>query len=58
MTPDPNADLVGHTFPVDTGGVGTVTGTWALDPSYVEVETPAGPTVRLAAQVRRGKELG
>jgi hypothetical protein len=57
MTTDPHADLIGHTFPVDTGGVGTVTGTWRLDRNYVEIDTEAGPTVRPAAQVRRGREL-
>lgn len=56
-TRDPNADLVGHTFPVDAGGVGTVVGTWRLNSAYVEVDTVKGRTVRVAAQVRRGKEL-
>ena len=57
MTTDPNADLIGHTFPVDTGGEGVVIGTWELDPSYVDVQTDAGLTVRKADQVRRAKEL-
>jgi hypothetical protein len=57
MTTDPNADLIGHTLTVDTGGVGVVTGTWALDPTYVEVDTQAGTTLRRADQVRRAKEL-
>ena len=56
-TTDPNADLIGHTFPVDTGGVGTVTGSAPWNPAYVVVVTEAGPTVRVASQVRRGKEL-
>lgn len=52
-----HADLVGHRFPVDTGGLGTVLGTWRLNPAYVDVATDAGPTLRVAAQVRRGREL-
>lgn len=55
---DPNADLRGHRFPVDTGGEGTVIGSAPWNPAYVAVDTPAGPTVRVAAQVRRRKELG
>lgn len=55
-TPDPNADLIGTTFPVD-GGVAIVTGSAAWDTAYVAVDTPAGPSVRVAAQVRRRKEL-
>ena len=54
MSPDPNADLIGHTFPVDRGGV---TGTASWDSAYVEVQTEAGPTVRVASQVRRRREL-
>ena len=57
MSPDPNADLIGLTFPVDSGGVGTVTGSASWDSAYVEVQTEAGPTVRVAAQVRRRREL-
>lgn len=57
MTTDRNADLIGHTFPVDTGGVGVVLGSWALDPTYVDVQTDAGLTLRRADQVRRAKEL-
>jgi hypothetical protein len=57
MSTDPNADLIGMTFPVDTGGVGTVVGTCAWNPAYVEVTTDAGPTLRVTAQVRRRKEL-
>jgi hypothetical protein len=56
-TLDPNADLIGTAFPVDTGGVGIVTGSCSWSASYVEVDTDAGPTVRVAAQVRRRKEL-
>lgn len=56
-THDPNADLVGLTFPVDTGGLGVVVGTWPPSAAYVEVDTPAGPTLRVAAQVRRSKEI-
>lgn len=54
---DPNADLIGHRFPVDTGGEGVVVRSAPWDPSYVEVDTDAGPTARVAAQVRRSKEL-
>lgn len=57
MTTDPNADLIGHRFPVDTGGEGTVLGSASWDPTYVTVSTSAGPTVRVAAQLRRRKEL-
>ena len=57
MSPDPNADLIGHTFPVDTGGLGIVTGSAPWASAYVEVTTEAGPTVRVAGQVRRSKEL-
>lgn len=56
-TPDPNADLLGYSFPVDTGGEGVVTGTCVWNDAYVTVDTPAGPTLRVAAQVRRSKEL-
>lgn len=56
MTPDPNEDLVGFSWPLD-GGVATVVGTARWSPLYVDVDTPAGPTVRVAAQVRRRKEL-
>jgi len=56
-TLDPNADLIGLTFPVTDGTI-TVTGSAAWNPAYVYVETPAGPSVRVAAQVRRRKELG
>lgn len=55
-TPDPNADLIGHTFPVDTGGLGTVVRTAPWNPAYVEVDTEAGPTVRRAEHVRLEKE--
>lgn len=54
---DTNADLIGFTFPVDSGGHGTVTRTAPWNPAYVEVDTDAGPTARVAAQVRRSKEL-
>ncbi len=57
MTPDPNADLLGYSFPVD-GGVAVVTGTARWSDVYVTVSTPTGPSVRVAAQVRRRKELG
>lgn len=57
MSPDPNADLIGFTFPVDTGGVGVVTGSAPWNPAYVLVDTEAGPTARVAHEVRRGKEL-
>lgn len=58
MTTDPNADLIGFTFPVDTGGTGTVTGTasWS-NGTYVAVSTEAGPTARVASQVRRARAL-
>ena len=59
-TPDPNADLSGYVFPVEMPeGVveGTVTGSASWSPAYVVIETPLGPTVRVAAQVRRRKEL-
>jgi hypothetical protein len=56
-THDPNADLVGLTFPAD-GGVITVKGSAEWNPAYVAVDTPAGPSVRVASQVRRRKELG
>ena len=56
MSTDPNADLIGTTFPADTGR-GTVTGTCAWNPAYVEVDTPGGTTLRVAAQVRRRREL-
>lgn len=55
-TPTPNADLVGTTFPVDGGSL-TVTGVAEWNPAYLCVDTPAGPSVRVAAQVRRRKEL-
>lgn len=57
MSPDPNSDLIGTTFPVDTGGVGVVTGTAPWSSQYVLVSTDAGPTCRPSAVVRRGKEL-
>lgn len=57
MSTDAHADLIGHTFPVDSGGLGTVVGTAPWNPAYVLVTTEAGPTVRVAAQVRRAKEL-
>lgn len=57
MTTDPNADLIGMTFPVDTGGVGTVLGSAPWNPAYVEVDTGVGSTVRVAAQIRRRREL-
>jgi hypothetical protein len=58
MTPDPNSDLVGYRFPVDSGGEGVVTATasWS-EGVYVTVATPAGVTARVASQVRRRKEL-
>lgn len=56
LTPDLNADLLGFAFPV-AGGVATVTGTASWSPVYVTVDTPAGPSCRVAAQVRRRKEL-
>lgn len=56
MTTDPNADLFGFSFPTDRG-VATVTGTARWNPLYVTVNTPSGPTVRVAAQVRRRREL-
>lgn len=55
-TPDPNADLIGLTWPVDGGAI-TVTGSAAWNPAYVLVDTPEGPSCRVAAQVRRRKEL-
>lgn len=58
FTHDPHADLVGYTFATAAGGVITVTGPARWSASYVEVDTPAGPSVRVAAQVRRRKELG
>jgi hypothetical protein len=54
--PDPNADLIGTTFPVN-GGMVTVTGSCSWNPAYVAVDTPAGPSCRVAAQVRRRKEI-
>ena len=57
MSPDPNADLIGFRFPVDTGGEGVVIGSAPWNPAYVLVDTAAGPTARVASQVRRGKEL-
>jgi hypothetical protein len=59
-TPDLNADLVGLVLTVMTPrGVvdGTVIGSAPWSSAYVELETEAGPTVRVAAQVRRWKEL-
>lgn len=56
-TPDPNADLIGHRFPTDLG-TGSVVCSVGWNTAYVYVETPAGITVRVAAQVRRRKELG
>jgi hypothetical protein len=50
---DPNADLIGYAF----AGI-TVTGPVAGNPAYVAVDTPDGPSVRVAAQVRRRRELG
>lgn len=55
--PDPNADLIGHTFPVDTGGLGVVVGSAPWNEAYLLVDTDAGPTARVAAQVRRAKEM-
>jgi hypothetical protein len=57
MSTDPNADLIGMTFPVDTGGEGIVVGSCRWNSAYVEITTGAGPTLRVAAQVRRRKEL-
>lgn len=56
MPNKPNADLIGHTFPA-LGGVVTVTGSAPWNPAYVEVDTEAGPSVRVASQVRRGREI-
>lgn len=56
MSTDPNADLIGLTFPV-AGGVLTVTGPVSWSDAYVAVDTPAGPSVRVASQVRRRREL-
>lgn len=56
-TTDPNADLIGLRFPVDTGGEGIVTGTASWNEAYVTVATPTGATTRVASQVRRRKEL-
>ncbi len=50
---DPNADLLGFTFPDGT----KVTGTWDLTPGYVTVAGPEGPSVRVASTVRRTKQL-
>lgn len=55
-TPGPHADLTGYRFPVDTGGLGTVTGPAPWSPAYVLVDTEAGPTARVAAQLRIHKE--
>jgi hypothetical protein len=57
---DPNADLSGYVFRVETSkGVvdGTVIGSASWSSAYVELETEHGRTVRVAAQVRRRKEL-
>lgn len=56
-TPDPNADLIGYRFPVDSGGEGVVVSTSSWNDAYIVVSTPAGSTVRVAKQVRRRKEL-
>ncbi len=56
MTNDPNADLVGFAWPMD-GGMAVVISTARWSPLYVNVDTPDGPSVRVAAQVRRRKEL-
>lgn len=56
FTPDPNADLIGHSWPVDDGVI-AVTGSAPWNASYVEVITSSGPSVRVATQVRRSKEL-
>jgi hypothetical protein len=61
MSLDPNADLVGHALLVEMpkGLVeGTVTGSALWSSAYVVIETTLGLTVRVAAQVRRQKELG
>ena len=54
---DPNADLIGYTFPTEKGQ-GTVTGTaeWAGS-EYVTVRGNTWTTVRQAKQVRRHKQL-
>jgi len=57
MTPDPNSDLIGYRFPVDSGGEGVVVSTASWSEGYVLVSTPAGVTTRVAKQVRRRKEL-
>lgn len=54
---DPNADLIGHRFLVDTGEVGIVRGSAPWSSLYVEIDTESGPTVRVATQVRREKGL-
>lgn len=51
--PDPNADLIGLTY----GDGITVTGTCEWNPAYVAVDTPRGPSCRVAAQVRGRKEI-
>lgn len=57
-TPNPNADLTGYSWPATDGGFITVTGPCSWSAVYVAVDTPAGPSCRVAAQVRRRKELG
>jgi hypothetical protein len=54
-TTDPNADLIGLLVPIEGGHRGIVLGSAPWDPTYVEVDTPHGATVRVAAQVRREK---
>lgn len=56
VSPDPNADLVGYSIPA-AGGFITVLGSAEWNTAYLAVDTPAGPSVRVAAQVRRRKEL-
>lgn len=51
-TEDPNEDLIGFEF---AGIVVTATASW--NPAYVLVETPKGPSCRLAALVRAVKLL-